>query len=118
MKEKMVKYGSQGGLVLFRKPQREPALTPQVSLMKRGIMADQNLDHPDYTGGPQDSPPIDFPHLGEYTFSLRHIEKILPDGEDSSIRLACRAQNGSKVWININGLSIGMILDAILKGRG
>lgn len=76
------------------------------TLVKRGIMDTE-----------YDETPIDFPSYSEINLTLRSIETINCDGEDSSIRLACRASNGSKVWINIDGLSIGMILDAVLKTR-
>lgn len=61
--------------------------------------------------------PIDFPPYAEITLTMRHVEKVEVTGrEDGTMRLACRAENGSKIWVNLVGITPGEILNLLFAG--
>lgn len=69
---------------------------------------------PETASGSEDT--YDFPSYAEYAFTLRYVEKVEVDSrEDGTMKLACRAPNGAKVWLNIVGLTPGVIINQVLS---
>lgn len=54
----------------------------------------------------------------DITYTVRHIDGYTQhsatDG-DASMVLACRDDTGGKVWIKLDGLSVGAVLDYVIK---
>jgi len=50
-------------------------------------------------------------------YTVRSIEKYTLDSDDAgggTLRLACRNSSGSKVWIELQGITLGQFTDYVL----
>lgn len=60
---------------------------------------------------------MEFQGLEDITLTVRHIEYVsLHNKEEGDMRFACRASNGAKVWITLEGITPGEILNMALIG--